>query len=891
MTKNSRKALLLVAVFLFGLIMPNAMAKIKHEDDDCKKMLYAFGILDELIQEPEDEYITRKEFSQLCASAVKAEQRSENKSGNIFNDCLPDDDGYSDIYALLDLGIISKADFFRPDDTISLNECVKIMVSALGYDSIANAQGGYPNGYMNTADKIGLLENVSYDAQVTRKTAYRIIFNSLNINLLTPSSGKNGNIVYDNKSKNTILSVYYNIIKDEGVVEANNMTSISDYEGNSGLSDNYVTINGKDYFVSDNEAAKYLGFKIEFYYIDDDSCEIVYFIPERADELYIASENILDTTEENRVHYIENDREYELKANLSDDVRVIYNGKYYPFYSKFDLMPKQGYLRLYSTKQNGIYDIVYIEDAKMFVADFAEDDRVYLKYGALYNGKNYISCNDDTIVTIDGKTAQPDQFTEWDIIYLTAPKDNSFLKLETSFNRVSGTISSYSSDSVNIDGRKYEINENGYFDMSAFAIGSIVDFYLDVNDRVAAANGIKNAGGDDLKYGYIVKVTEDDDETRVYTTLYDIDNLKFVRYTMSEKVKLYSRDNHLGEKVKKPEALKERMLELGYGQTVNELVMYSVDENKNIIELYYPIEENQIKGDEKYPLVQNCNRDSSNSKNEERVYYQGKLAFAYNLYKTKILQVPTDVTSEKEYAYVPVSSTGYGSNNSIFPNIRLYNEDKNGSVPVGMMFVSSASTGTSFEADSYIGMVLDSSYTLDSDDMAVYRLNVRGNSGEKVLYLDENFSYNGEKDFYPQENIRELKKGDLIQYECNNAGYITKIRILAKINNLGDYRITDIKSNPGELYDVPTTVIHFTYAKVAKTDGGNKITFTGKDGQSFSYIFNNDNGNMQSVVCCKIKNNTVSIENISFEDIHEGDEMMLRWKYSGIWDAYVIREQ
>ena len=72
---------------------------------------------------------------------------------------------------------------FRPDDNITYAEAVKSIVFVLGYESEAEARGGYPNGYMMQAARLGITDGVTCstgDAAV-RSDIARMIYNSLDI--------------------------------------------------------------------------------------------------------------------------------------------------------------------------------------------------------------------------------------------------------------------------------------------------------------------------------------------------------------------------------------------------------------------------------------------------------------------------------------------------------------------------------------------------------------------------------------------------------------------------------------------------------------------------------------------------------------------------------------
>ena len=45
---------------------------------------------------------------------------------------------------------------FGPEDPVTYEQAVKMIVSALGYDLVANNKGGYPTGYLAVASSEGI---------------------------------------------------------------------------------------------------------------------------------------------------------------------------------------------------------------------------------------------------------------------------------------------------------------------------------------------------------------------------------------------------------------------------------------------------------------------------------------------------------------------------------------------------------------------------------------------------------------------------------------------------------------------------------------------------------------------------------------------------------------
>ncbi len=78
---------------------------------------------------------------------------------------------------------------FHPEDTITYPEIIKMVVSVLGYSPMAETMGGYPNGYIITATRLGLTESftVSNDDSVSRNEVALLITKALDIPIMQQS--------------------------------------------------------------------------------------------------------------------------------------------------------------------------------------------------------------------------------------------------------------------------------------------------------------------------------------------------------------------------------------------------------------------------------------------------------------------------------------------------------------------------------------------------------------------------------------------------------------------------------------------------------------------------------------------------------------------------------
>ena len=68
---------------------------------------------------------------------------------------------------------------FKPEENVTVIQVVKTLLTLMGYKNYAEAEGGYPNGYLSLAVSMGILkgvENAVYDDASVADTA-RIIYN------------------------------------------------------------------------------------------------------------------------------------------------------------------------------------------------------------------------------------------------------------------------------------------------------------------------------------------------------------------------------------------------------------------------------------------------------------------------------------------------------------------------------------------------------------------------------------------------------------------------------------------------------------------------------------------------------------------------------------------
>lgn len=126
------------------------------------------------------ESVTRAEFSYMTAKLINC---GEILPVNTRFADVTEENVYSGyIEYLAGAGVLSgtQGANFNPDAPADINMVNKILVCALGYGSLAESMGGYPNGYNIIAQELGLHKNIYADGgYITKSSASVIIENAL----------------------------------------------------------------------------------------------------------------------------------------------------------------------------------------------------------------------------------------------------------------------------------------------------------------------------------------------------------------------------------------------------------------------------------------------------------------------------------------------------------------------------------------------------------------------------------------------------------------------------------------------------------------------------------------------------------------------------------------
>lgn len=147
-----------------------------------------------------DNKITRAEGSAMLSRAIEQGESSVSSvSGISFPDVRQGDWFYDDVLRSLDFGIVNGYEdgTFKPQNNITYQEFIKMLVSMLFCDSYAQQEGGYPQGYLAVAKELGITQGIEITAsdKITRGDTAIMISNAINTPFMLTS-------VFDTNNKN-----------------------------------------------------------------------------------------------------------------------------------------------------------------------------------------------------------------------------------------------------------------------------------------------------------------------------------------------------------------------------------------------------------------------------------------------------------------------------------------------------------------------------------------------------------------------------------------------------------------------------------------------------------------------------------------------------------------
>lgn len=754
----------IISIFICGIMLlayvtvPAEESSAYNGYEKIYEKMNKLGLLStELDYSDENAIVKRVDFI-IAALKLIGKDSNPSVSEALFSDVDKDYYAAGYIQTGVSLGFLSgyTDGSFMPENPIAMNQAVKIIVRLLGYSRIAEASGGYPNGYLSAAYDKNLLKGIeNTNEALTYGDMLKLFENAVETDIMSLVF-EGENIIFEEKEDNTLLSAYHDIYYEEGIVNATEITSLMGY---AETAEGKVNIAGREYFTGNSSISSKLGFGVDFYYReneDDTNGTILYF--EEDDKNYTVTVNYEDIIKTNSAYtfsyYDERDRKQ--TEDITADTNIIVNGKAKPFYSAEDLVPQYGEVTLIDNNNDDKFEVIDI---------FNVTDTVVVSRNAYSDGKYNItdkvsaskvfSINEEDkyVIYKNGSQIGITDIIEDDV--LTIGEGDGYIKIIVSNNAVEGTVSGIAEgNKAVINGEEYVITKT-YLDLSEslvsvqkIKIGISGKFYLDCFGSIAAAPA---ASTDSVRYGFLFKIYEDEEEENKIKLKLLNDEGNTVIYETTEKIKLNGK-NVEGNVVKEAlEAANEKDGGRKEG-TLRQLISFTLNDSG---------------------LIKTINTAGAT----DDFRYEGSFVsdYYYDFYlgtwgrefwedsDTKVFCIYEDDTQCEVVSEYKSVLTEQNKDYEMY----FYNRDSSLQVDVALRYFEGEATSKSaaINMDKLMVMAEKVTYGLDADENAVKMIegiDVKGNKHEV---------YVGEKtNSYVEGLFNAIVPGDVFIYQTNNVG-------------------------------------------------------------------------------------------------------------------------
>ncbi len=693
--------------------------------------------------------IKRSEAAKVGVALVAMSEAASNSAHiSKYPDVAKDHwaNGFINVATAQKLVVGDTSGTFRPDDQIKFSEAVTIIIRALGYEPQAMSRGGFPSGYIQTANSIGLTKglSVNQDALISRKEVATLAYNALKINLMEQTSFGT-NVSYEVTDK-TLLKDKHGV---ELVTDKVAAVGASTLESESALSKGEIKIGSTVYSVGDTDVRNSLGHTVDAYIkkVQGAKRQTLIALVEadgKNNSVTVGAEEISKI--ENSLsgmalhYYTDKDHAKTIKASLTGDAQVIYNGKS-ASKDKFAMIDS-GFIKLLDSDGDSKYDIVFVNETKNYVAYkiFPTTNKITDKYNM---GTLILDFDDETKTVVlekGGKKVTLKDLKEWDIITVTKSEDEKLIYAEVIRDSVKGKITEKDDTHIYIDGEKYKIASNY---PSALTLGTEGTFYLDAEGKVSAFDG-KSARS--TNYAYLEGIELSQGLERVLKLKLFTKDGEMVTLSGADKLKINGRTGLSGAQAIEIIGRDKKLItfEKGTDGKITEINTYtealSPDETKFTLnftetDAVYRASSSKLVASDMTVTI-----DSS----------------------TLVLSIPSS-GSEKDYAV---------KDKTFFLDSHLYDImvfDMTEDYRAGAVIVTDAEEKA--DESSPIAVVDSITTIKDSDGETVHKLYAYS-EGKKITLTSK------DKLTFVKEGSTLLSKGDIIQYKNDTSGKTVKISLL-----------------------------------------------------------------------------------------------------------------
>lgn len=510
---NKFKALVsfvLVIAMLCTVSVPFVSADVISSDTSQAQEMYTFMKAVGVFAEDEDDFNAETEISR--AHFIKLAMHISNDAPevllteeNVFSD-VTSKTAYGDyIVTAYRIGYISgnPGGLFRPDDTITLSEALKILCGILGYDKLAEELGGYPGGYIAAANRAKLLTGISIgdNTPLNMENAVLLLRNALDVELMQYHSF--GETVEMRATEDeTLLSIRHNIEYVEGIISATEYTDL--YVTESELGINQILLGDVIFNDPDGVADEFIGCDVKLWYRKTDNIaipEIVYVALTDNNKILTIDAEDIDFNGSNLVYYEEDGSIKNIRLNSK--ATYIQNKKMTAMTASDLVGISKGKISFISNDGNADADVIKVTKYESHIAAGVNktDYLIMTKDGSLFEADE-TSREYSVYIEKDGKKAVFADLSVDDSLLISKSEGEGYgdITILASSKSVTGELTRLGEDYAVINSEEYKL---GTAIHSSIKVGKTYKAIIDAFGEICYIEI-----NDDVVYGYLYAITE-----------------------------------------------------------------------------------------------------------------------------------------------------------------------------------------------------------------------------------------------------------------------------------------------------------------------------------------------------------------------------------------------
>lgn len=722
--------------------------------------------------------------------------------------------------------------YFDPStgsDVLTWELLLPVLVDLSGYTPRTIRYAGSGDRFTRAAREAGILDGIDTAAPLTMQTYVKALYNALTIDMLQAVSfGEETQ--YTVREGETVLTVYQNISRIQGILRDNGRTALN---GESTVSKGNIKIESEVYESAVPSALEYLGYFVEaFVKKDGGRGTVLALAPDaRKNRTVALTHRDLDyrgdCTAETFV-YSKNGKRQQIR--LSPYVDVVYNNRALADFMVDDLLIEEGELLFVDASRDGLYETVIVKEYTSFVLAgvSAYSSRIIDGENQSYDCADLLSGDAGDIRDKNGAVIGFETLLSGNTVSVLLDRDSrSVNSIVKGRDDISGQI-----EQVNGSEHTLVLNGETFFESPSFLArpgrtepkaGAEITLKLDFLGEVCDIEAY-NFG---TEFGYLVGIAAQGQlsaraDVKLFTRLG-----KMVVLSTADKVKLD------GVRVSGSAVAEPKNNALFSGGTVKpQLVCYRQNDEGELIELTSAKDDHAFGGyceDDTFTLNYDYSRESM------LMLVKGGLNVLAGKYQltpsTVIFGIPVDHSSDKDYNILTIAQLA--ANTEL--QIRLYNVNEDYEVGMAVLQEVEDTANWVMRTNSTITVEYVGE-TVNEDGEKIYLIvGLRDGKEYTGVTASENIRYVGsapdpnpppdaKTDKIPYHNVyvRDLKPGSVIQVTGNRKSEIVNLVVYHMPEESGEVKAYEYASQTSASYQGATEKLLnaeavATFGKVVRT--------------------------------------------------------------------------